>query len=153
MKKPGCNLEWNEGMSVGIPEINADHQRFILLINELNRSITERMKAAEIHKRLQLVIDDTERHFEQEEKFFQEWRYPNAKVHASSHKLVLKILKNIQNSFIPYGLEAEWLDVALKIKNILLSHIIAEDMQCKFFQLNKFERSSSKEKQEWYHPH
>jgi hemerythrin-like metal-binding protein len=153
MKKQKWNLEWNEGMSVGIREIDADHQRFFSLINELNRSIAERMKATEIHKRLQLVIDDTERHFEQEEKFFQEWRYPNAKVHASSHKLVLRILKNIQNSFIPYGLEAEWLDVALKIKNILISHIIAEDMQYKFPRIIKYKRSSTKEKQEWHHPH
>jgi hemerythrin-like metal-binding protein len=153
MKKPKWNLEWNEGMSVGIPEIDADHQRFFSLINELNCSITDRMKASEIHRRLQLVIDDTERHFEQEEKFFQEWRYPNADVHTSSHKLVLKMLKNIQNSFIPYSLEAEWLNVALKIKNILLSHIIAEDMQCKFFQISMYERSPSKEIQEWHHPH
>jgi hemerythrin-like metal-binding protein len=129
MKKPKWNLEWNEGMSVGIPEIDADHQRFISLLNELNRSITERMKATEIHKRLQHVIDDTERHFEQEEKFFQEWRYPNAGVHADIHKQVLNTLKNIQDSFIPYGLEAEWLDAALKIKNILISHILVEDMQ------------------------
>jgi hemerythrin-like metal-binding protein len=129
MKKPKWNLEWNEGMSVGIPEIDADHQRFISLLNELNRSITERMKATEIHKRLQHVIDDTERHFEQEEKFFQEWRYPNAGVHAGIHKQVLNTLKTIQDSFIPYGLEAEWLDAALKIKNILISHILAEDMQ------------------------
>jgi hemerythrin-like metal-binding protein len=129
MKKPKWNLEWNEGMSVGIPEIDADHQRFISLINELNRSITERMKATEIHKRLQHVIDDTERHFEQEENFFQKGRYPNAGVHAGIHKQVLNTLKNIQDSFIPYGLEAEWLDAALKIKNILISHILTEDMQ------------------------
>ena len=129
MKKPKWNLEWNEGMSVGIPEIDADHQRFISLLNELNRSITERMKATEIHKRLQHVIDDTERHFEQEEKFFQKWRYPNAELHAGSHKQVLNTLKKIQDSFIPYGLEAEWLDAALKIKNILISHILVEDMQ------------------------
>jgi hemerythrin-like metal-binding protein len=129
MKKPKWNLEWNEGMSVGIPEIDADHQRFIALINELNRSITERMKATEIHKRLQFVIDDTERHFEQEEKFFLEWQYPNAGVHAGIHKEVLSTLKKIQDSFIPYGLEAEWLDAALVIKNILISHILAEDMQ------------------------
>jgi len=129
MKKPRWNLEWNEGMSVGIPEIDSNQRCFFSLINELNRSITERMKAAEIHMRLQLVIDDTERHFEQEENFFQEWRYPNAGVHADIHKQVLNTLKNIQDSFIPYGLEAEWLDAALKIKNILISHILVEDMQ------------------------
>ena len=152
MKKPKWNLEWNEGMSVGIPEINADHQRFISLINELNRSITEEMKAIEIRKRLQLVIDDTERHFEKEEKFFQEWRYSNAEVHASSHKLVLKTLKNIQNSFTPHGPDAEWLGAALKIKNILICHILAEDMQCELFQISRYERSSSKEEQKLHHP-
>ncbi len=45
-------------MSVGIPEIDEDHKRFISLIDELNLSITERMKATEIKKRLQHVIED-----------------------------------------------------------------------------------------------
>lgn len=153
MKKPKWNLEWREGISVGIPEIDASHRRFISLINELSRSIAESAKPAEIHMRLQLVIDGTERHFEQEERFFQEWRYPNADVHASSHKLVLRILKRIRDSFIPQAPEAEWPNAALRIKNILVSHVLAEDMQCELFQTGKYERSSSKEKQEWHRPH
>ena len=81
MKKPQWNLEWNDGMSVGIPEIDEDHKRFISLIDELNHSITEKMKATEIQRRLQHVIEDANRHFEQEEKFFREQRYPNAEGH------------------------------------------------------------------------
>jgi hemerythrin-like metal-binding protein len=129
MKKPKWNLEWDNGMSVGIPEIDEDHKRFILLINELNRSIAERMKSTEIHKRLQHLIEDTERHFGREEIFFLDWGYPNAEGHASSHKQVLSSLKKIQDSFMPYGLDAEWLDAALVIKNMLISHILTEDMQ------------------------
>lgn len=153
MKRPEWNLEWNEGMSAGAPDVDANHQRFIALIRELDRSSTERTNAAEIHNRLRHVIDLTERHFEQEEKFLQEWRYSNADVHASSHKLVLKILKRIRDSFIPCGHEAGWPEAALKIKNLLVSHILAEDMQCELFQFSKRERSSSKEKLEWHHPH
>lgn len=129
MKKPKWNLEWDIGMSVGILEIDEDHKRFILLINELNRSIAERMKSTEIHKRLQHLIEDTERHFKREEIFFLDWGYPNAEGHASSHKQVLGSLKKIQDSFMPYGLDAEWLDAALVIKNMLISHILTEDMQ------------------------
>lgn len=129
MKKPKWNLEWNDGMSVGIPEIDEDHKRFILLIDELNHSITERMKATEIKKRLQHVIEDADRHFQQEERFFREQHYPNAEGHAISHNNVRRTLKKIQDSFIPYGLEAEWLDAALIIKQILISHILNEDMQ------------------------
>jgi hemerythrin-like metal-binding protein len=87
------------------------------------------MKATEIKRRLQHVIEDANQHFEQEEKFFREWGYPNAESHASSHNNVRNTLKKIQDSFIPYGLEAEWLDAALIIKQILISHILTEDMQ------------------------
>jgi hemerythrin-like metal-binding protein len=111
------------------------------------------MEAAGIHKRLQIVIDNTERYFRREELFLQEWQYPKAEVHASSHKLVLKVLKKIQDSFKPCGLETEWQFAALKVKNILLSHILAEDMQCQIFQSNICERSSSKENMKWCHPH
>ena len=129
MKKPKWSLEWNEGMSVGIPEIDDDHKRFISLIDDLNRSIAERMKASEIRKRLFLIIEDTNRHFWQEERFLRELQYPNAEGHARSHQNVRDTLKRIQDAFIPYGLEAEWLDAALIIKQILISHIVNEDMQ------------------------
>jgi len=72
MKNQKWNLEWNDGMSVGIPEIDADHKRFISLVDELNISITERMKASEIKKRLQHVIRDANRQFQQKKKIFQE---------------------------------------------------------------------------------
>lgn len=116
-------------MSVGIPEIDADHKRFMLLVDELNHSITERMRATEINKRLKHVIEDANRHFEHEEKLFLERNYPNATGHQHSHNNIRNSLKKIYDSFIPYGLEAEWLDAALVIKQILISHLLTEDMQ------------------------
>lgn len=129
MKKPKWDLEWDDGMSVGIPEIDEDHKRFISLIDELNLAITERMRAAEINRRLLHVIEDANQHFEREENFFRERQYPNAESHARSHNNVRNTLKKIQDSFMPYGLEAEWLDAALMIKQILINHIVNEDMQ------------------------
>jgi hemerythrin len=129
MKRLKWKLEWNEGMSVGIPEIDDDHKQFILLINELNRSIAERMRPTEILKRLQFIVEDTERHFEREERFLQERHYPDAEGHTRTHAQILSSLKNIMASFMPFGLEAEWIDAALAIKEILISHILNEDMK------------------------
>jgi hypothetical protein len=39
------------------------------------------------------------------------------------------MLKNVQDSFLPYGLDAEWMDAAQAIKQILISHLLTEDMQ------------------------
>jgi hemerythrin len=144
MKKTRWSIKWHEGMSVGIPEIDEDHRRFIALIDELNLSISQRMKATEIKRRLQHVIDDTNRHFEREEQFFRERHYPNAEGHARSHKNVKDTLTKIQDSFMPYGLEAEWLDAALIIKQILISHILTEDMQyANYFKTTKIEGTKS----------
>ena len=35
MKKPKWDFEWDNGMSVGIPEIDEDHKRFISLMTTL----------------------------------------------------------------------------------------------------------------------
>ena len=129
MKRPTWQLQWDDGMSVGIPEIDEDHKQFLLLINELNRSITEGRKQTEIKQRLKFIVDDAARHFQREEKFFQEMQFPDAASHALVHGQVLKALRRIQDSFIPYGLDAEWVDAGLFIKSILLSHIFTEDMK------------------------
>ena len=129
MKRLLWELEWNEGMSVGIPAIDDDHKQFISSIRNLNEAIIARMRPAEIHARLQKIVDETKSHFEHEEQYFLEWKYPDAEGHALIHARILKSLQNILESFLPYGLEAEWVDAALVIKDLLISHVLVEDMK------------------------
>src|SRR5665811_2336251 len=82
MRKPTWTITWNDGMSVGIPEIDEDHKHFISQIHEFNKSITGRMDPAEIKNRLQLIVDDAKRHFEREERLFKERLYPDTDSHA-----------------------------------------------------------------------
>jgi hemerythrin-like metal-binding protein len=139
MKRPTWQLQWDDGMSVGIPEIDEDHKRFLVLINELNRSITEGRKQTEIKERLVFIVEDAARHFQREEELFQEMQYPDAKSHALVHAQALQALKRIQDSFIPYGLDTEWVDAGLFIKSILLSHIFTEDMKYAVYFKSKSE--------------
>ena len=57
MQKLTCTIAWNDEMSVGIPEIDADHKNFILLINDFNWSITGGNNPDVIKQRLHLIID------------------------------------------------------------------------------------------------
>jgi hemerythrin-like metal-binding protein len=127
MRRPTLTFAWSEEMSVGIPEIDEDHQKFILLINDLNRAITDRMSPPEIKHRLQLVIDDAVRHFSQEEKLFNEWHYPDTRQHANIHAEVINSLKVINKKFVPYGNDSEWMDAGVQVKKILVDHILKED--------------------------
>lgn len=135
MRRPTWTIAWNEGMSVGVPEIDEDHKHFILLINEFNRSITDRRDSEEIKTRLQNITSDAARHFAHEEKLLKEWQYPDIDIHARIHLYILKELQAVKEQFAPYGLDSGWVDAGLRIKGLLLDHIITEDM--KYAELNR----------------
>ncbi len=129
MRRPTLNLIWSEDLSVGIPEVDEDHRRFFVLINELNRSITTGKEPSSIMNTLQSIINDAVEHFAHEEKLFREWQYPEEDAHARKHASVVKALGILQLKFVPYGKDSEWMDAGIKIKKILLDHILKEDMK------------------------
>jgi hemerythrin-like metal-binding protein len=144
MKRPTWQITWNDEMSVGIPEIDEDHKQFIISINEFNRSITDRKDPAEIKNRLQQIVDDAERHFIQEEKLFKEWQYPDTDGHASLHAQALNALKTIKEKFIPYGHDSGWINAGLRIKTVLIHHILTEDMKYAEFYRDSRDAGTSK---------
>lgn len=120
-------LTWNEGMSVGIPEIDADHKRFVSLLDDLNRAILDRMEPEEIKMRLQAILDDAAKHFAHEEKLFRSWNYPDADEHARKHAAVIKSLQAIQDQLFAYQMPSEWISVGIEVKDILIDHLANED--------------------------
>ena len=110
-------------MSVGIFELDEEHQTFIHLVNELNRAITERTNPEEIRNKLQLLIDNLILHFTHEERLFKEWRYLDADAHASRHADIINTLEDLNATFITFKCDSHWVDAGLKIKVILISHI------------------------------
>ncbi len=126
-------LEWNESLSVGIPEIDKEHQVFCALVNSLNQAIAGRMDIGEIQRRMRLIVDDAVQHFAHEEALFREWRYPDAEGHAQKHAQVLRELTDIMASFDDRTLEYEWIAGGLKAKDLLVEHLLTEDMKYRYY--------------------
>ena len=122
-------LEWTDELSVCIPEIDAEHQHFIQLINELNEAIIARMDMAQIKKRMQAILDDAVAHFTHEEELFREWGYPEAEEHAQKHAQAVLVLGEIMRGFERGGIEYEWIAAGLKVKQVLIEHLLTEDMK------------------------
>ena len=129
MKPHRWKIEWNDGMSVGISEVDEDHKRFASLINDFNRSIVDRMDLGEIKNRLQLILDDAVQHFAHEERLLKQWKYPNAEEHANKHAQAISTLQAIQEKFITSGLESVWINAGLEVKDLLITHLLTEDMK------------------------
>ena len=128
------SLEWTEELSVGIPEIDAEHRRFIRLVNELNDAIASRMGAAKLNRRMQAVLDDAVAHFQHEAVLFKEWGYPDAPGHEEKHAQITRTLREIMSQLANGGTEYEWVDAGLKIKKTLIDHLLNEDMKCRDYR-------------------
>lgn len=122
------SMEWNDAMSVGIPEIDEHHKRFIALVDAFNESVAKRIAITEVQKRLQDLLYDAVRHFAHEERLFTEWGYPGADHHARMHAQLVKVLQDIKST-ISSGYDAEWVEAGLKIKEALMDHFHIEDMK------------------------
>jgi len=122
-------LEWNEGLSVRIPEIDAEHQNFILLVNKLNEAIVRRLDVEEIKFHMQSILNDAVKHFAHEEVLFKQWGYPDAEAHARMHAEVVNAMKVIMGNFERGGLDYEWIEAGLKVKEALIGHMLNEDMK------------------------
>jgi len=122
-------LEWSDELSVCIPEIDAEHKHFIMLINELNRSIISRMGIEEIKSCMSAILDDAVAHFTHEETLFRQWNYPEAEDHAEKHAQLTQALHEIMSTFERGGFDCEWIEAGLKVKQALVAHLLNEDMK------------------------
>lgn len=130
-------IEWSDGLSVGIPEIDADHKRFIFLVNELNRSIVGRRDVDDIKKGLLAIVDDAMQHFAHEERLFREWKYPDVDDHASKHMWIIKMLQTFIRTVDTKASLTEWIEIGLAIKQTLIAHILIDDMKyAKYYRKN-----------------
>lgn len=126
---PVWRLDWNENLSVCIPEIDAEHRHFMQLINELNEAIVGRMGVAQIKNCMHAIIIDAKAHFAHEEALFREWSYPDAEEHAHRHAEIMQALHEIMGYFQHDGLEYELIEAGLKVKAALIEHLLSEDMK------------------------
>jgi hemerythrin-like metal-binding protein len=108
-----------------IPEIDAEHQRFIQLVNELNEAIIGRMNKKEIKSRMRAILDDAAMHFAHEEAVFKEWGYPDAEEHAQIISFLNEIMESVDHGKMAHG----WLEAGLEMKQVLIQHILNEDMK------------------------
>jgi hemerythrin-like metal-binding protein len=128
-------LEWYGELSVCIPEIDAEHKRFIDLINDLNEAIVARMDVEVIKRCMQALMDDAAAHFAHEQRLFAEWGYPAAAEHAEKHAQMTQALHEIMERFKRGGTEFEWIEAGLEVKQALISHLVNEDMKYRDYYL------------------
>lgn len=86
-------VQWDETLSVGVREIDAQHQGLLCLINELHESMKEGKSREKLGQVVARLKDYARAHFSTEEKYLRQTAFPGFEEHRVQHdKFIEKIL-------------------------------------------------------------
>jgi len=123
-------IQWDKSFSVDAPMIDAQHMKWIAIINNLHDSLLGKVPASNKSTGdiLDEMIDYTHFHFSSEEAYIQEIGYPgfdsHVKLHSQFNQQLLDVREMIRGGdLLLFAEEMEVLMYWLK------NHILHEDMK------------------------
>ena len=126
-------------MSVGIDFMDADHQKLVELLNELNNLTKPGVAQSTAVEKLDELIDFAQQHFRLEERLMEENDYDGFEQHRQSHEVLLQDIAELRQHLI--GEEATaGLAVMDFLKDWLMGHILESDRELGGFLERKLGR-------------
>jgi len=119
-------IEWSPEYSVHHDKIDAQHKKWIAIINELHEALVQGHEMDQMGGLLQEMMDYTNFHFAAEEKLLQEIDYPDFNRHRLLHNNFKKDIMKYENDFTN-GKTLLRTEVMSAIKRWLEDHILVED--------------------------
>jgi hemerythrin len=126
-------MTWDSTLSVGVKEIDTQHQKLVELINKLHDGMSSGKSHEVMGDILQELAKYTVYHFGAEEKYMQKFAYPEYPAHKKEHDALLKQVTDFKTQFDSgkKGISMELMDF---LKKWLLNHIKGTDKKyTKFF--------------------
>jgi len=129
-------ITWNESLSVNVEEIDQQHQKLIMMINELNDAMKQGKGKDVLGKIIDGLISYTDTHFKVEEDYFVKFGYSDKDIHIKEHTAFVQNISDFKDGF-----EEGKLSLSIEIMNFLSdwlkSHIKGTDKNySEFFNEN-----------------
>ena len=127
-QKHSPDITWTPEMSVGVPELDADHRILVDLINKLAdaQDVNDAGVIESVLDRLAIYIDE---HFQREEAYMESAGYPQLPEHRQKHRALTAQVEQIRLDFFLGNRDSIGEYTLVFLKEWLRQHILVEDMQ------------------------
>ena len=129
-------IEWTEEFSVGIEDIDKQHQKWLSIVNELHDSIMEAKGISTLKELIKEMEEYTDFHFSTEEEMLEKAGWPeldrHKRIHFSFKQQITQLKRDISSGELV--LRSQVMSV---IKNWLEDHILKEDQEYSKFIVEK----------------
>jgi hemerythrin len=92
-------IEWRDDFSVGVPDVDHEHQELIRLINELHDAMSHDNSDVTVMDFLGEIYAHVAAHFALEEKIMRERNYDQYSDHKADHETLLDELRDIMDDY------------------------------------------------------
>lgn len=102
-------IQWNDSFSVNVVEIDKQHQKLVEMINALNDAMSQGKGKNVLGNIINELIAYAGTHFKTEEKYFDQFGYPDADRHKKEHSDFTRKVAEFRDGFIAgkFGLSVE----------------------------------------------
>jgi hemerythrin len=125
-------IEWNNSFSVGVSEIDLQHQKLVGIINDLHDAMLQGKGKAVLEEIIRGLVDYAGAHFLTEETYFDQFRYPDAGSHKEEHSAFTQKVAEFKDGF-----DAGKLALSITVMDFLSSwlrnHIMVADKKYRPF--------------------
>ena len=121
-------IEFDERIRTGIPEIDEQHQRLVQIYNELDDAFREGRANRQMSEILARLYDYTKTHFEHEERLLEECAWPDLAQHQFEHRRLAERLRSFVVRHRRSG-ERVSAEVVEFVRRWVVSHIMDCDLR------------------------
>lgn len=121
-------FDWNDKLSVQVPEMDQQHKKLIAIINELHEAMSNRRAANMIDGTIARLVDYTKTHFGDEELFLQRINYPKLQAQKSSHVRFVDRINQFKAEY-EKNQAVSAPEMMMFLKNWLTGHIQSDDAE------------------------
>lgn len=129
-------VAWDNSYSVGIQAIDDEHQKLLMLINNLQTAVLYPTGESFERQALSELVDYTKYHFEREEKLMLDNGYPDYEPHKRQHEEMIAKVGEYMASY-EKDRESTIDDLTNFLKSWLINHIAGTDQKYSSFLQEK----------------
>lgn len=129
-------ITWNDSLSVRIDSIDEQHKKLIEMINDFYDNVSKKSNDELISKLVIGMKTYTQMHFRTEERYMQQFKYPNYEQHKKEHDAFISKVNDLEVK-IRTGKAILSFEITTFLKDWIKNHIQEEDKQyINLFQKN-----------------
>ncbi|WPD24796.1 MAG: bacteriohemerythrin [Candidatus Electrothrix scaldis] len=92
-------IRWNDSFSVNVSKIDQEHKKLVEMVNELTDAMKEGQGKEVLGEILNGLIAYTASHFQTEENYFRQVKYPDADEHKKEHVAFVQKVSEFKQEF------------------------------------------------------